>query len=85
MFWFKRSEEINRKIIDHISDVNITYSKIAKEYLVKESSSKTIIKLSSPMKEVLNFYKEQIDSSNILRKYKLSKDDYILVSYHREE
>ena len=79
-------EEINRKIIDHISDVNITYSKIAKEYLVKEGiHPKTIIKLSSPMKEVLNFYKEQIDSSNILRKYKISKDDYILVSYHREE
>ena len=79
-------EEINRKIIDHISDVNITYSKIAKEYLVKEGiHPKTIIKLSSPMKEVLNFYKDQIESSNILRKYKLSKDDYILVSYHREE
>ena len=79
-------EEINRKIIDHISDINITYSKIAKEYLVKEGiHPKTIIKLSSPMKEVLNFYDDNIENSNILNKNKLTKDEYILVSYHREE
>jgi UDP-N-acetylglucosamine 2-epimerase (non-hydrolysing) len=79
-------EEINRKIIDHISDINITYSKIAKEYLVREGiHPKTVIKLSSPMKEVLQFYKKQIDNSEILKRVKIKKKDYILVSYHREE
>lgn len=79
-------EEINRKIIDHLSDINITYSKIAKDYLIKEGiHPKNIIKLSSPMKEVLNFYNKDIENSNIMKTLRLDKEKYFLVSYHREE
>ena len=79
-------EEINRKIIDHVSDVNLTYSSIAREYLLNEGLPKDqIIKVGSPMKEVLKFYENKINKSKILNKLKLSKYNYILISLHREE
>tara|TARA_Y100000746_G_C15460125_1_gene431097 strand:- start:1203 stop:2324 length:1122 start_codon:yes stop_codon:yes gene_type:complete len=79
-------EEINRRIVDHTSDVNITYSKIAREYLLREGiKPELIIKSGSPMKEVLDFYKNKIDSSDILKRLKLIKDEFMLASIHREE
>ena len=79
-------EEINRKIVDHTADINITYSSIAKKYLIDEGLPKDlVIKLGSPMKEVLNYYKEKIESSSILSDHNLIKGDYFLVSLHREE
>ena len=60
-------EEINRKIVDHISDINLTYSSIAREYLISEGLAKDqIIKTGSPMKEVLDYYSDEINASNIL-------------------
>jgi len=79
-------EETNRKIVDHISDINLTYSDIAREYLLREGlPPDQIIKTGSPMFEVLEYYKEKIASSKILEKLKLKKNDYFLVSVHREE
>ncbi len=79
-------EEINRKIIDHISDVNITYSHIAKENLLRENlSPDTIFKIGSPLDEVFNFYKKKIFKSKVLNELKLSKKNYFLISVHREE
>jgi UDP-N-acetylglucosamine 2-epimerase len=79
-------EEINRKIVDHIADINLTYSSIAREYLLREGlSPDMIIKTGSPMFEVLNYYREKIDSSNILSKLDLEAGQYFLVSAHREE
>lgn len=79
-------EETNRKIVDHISDVNLTYSDIAREYLLKEGfPSDRIIKTGSPMFEVLNFYLPQIRKSDILNKLNLQAKKYFVVSFHREE
>jgi UDP-N-acetylglucosamine 2-epimerase (non-hydrolysing) len=79
-------EETNRRIVDHISDINLTYSDIAREYLLREGLlADRIIKTGSPMFEVLNFYKEKIANSAILLNLKLEKDKYFLVSAHREE
>ncbi len=79
-------EEINRKIVDHTSDINLTYSSIARDYLIQEGvSPEKIIKTGSPMMEVLKFYEKKITSSNILNKLELKKEDYFLVSFHREE
>ena len=79
-------EEINRKIIDHIADINITYSSIAREYLLNEGIRKdTIIKIGSPMKEVIKYYQEKIDNSQILKNLKVEKYKYFLASFHREE
>ena len=79
-------EEINRKIVDHTADINLTYSSIAREYLLREGlSPDMVIKTGSPMYEVLNFYKEKIKSSNILKELALSEGHYFLVSAHREE
>jgi UDP-N-acetylglucosamine 2-epimerase len=79
-------EEINRKIVDHISDINLTYTEYARRYLLNEGlSPDTIIKTGSPMLEVLEYHQKQIESSDILRKLKLEKLDYFLVSAHREE
>ena len=79
-------EETNRKIVDHIADINLTYSDIAREYLLREGlSADRIIKTGSPMFEVLNFYKDQIVQSNILSELRLEKGQYFLVSAHREE
>ncbi len=79
-------EEINRKIIDHVSDINLTYSQIAKQYLIKEGiPSRNIIKVGSPMKEIFNHNYKNIQKSKILKKLKLTKDEFIIVSFHREE
>ena len=79
-------EEINRKIVDHVSDINMPYSDIAREYLLREGiPPDRIIKTGSPMYEVLTYYKEKIDSSNILENLNLNPIDYFLVSAHREE
>jgi UDP-N-acetylglucosamine 2-epimerase (non-hydrolysing) len=79
-------EETNRKIVDHISDINMTYSDIAREYLLREGlSADRIIKTGSPMFEVLNHYLESIMNSDVLRRLKLEQYKYFLVSAHREE
>lgn len=79
-------EEINRKIIDHLSDINLTYTKIAKSYLLREGlSPDQVIAIGSPMLEVLEFYKEKIMESKILNILKLNPREYFLISFHREE
>jgi UDP-N-acetyl-L-fucosamine synthase len=79
-------EESNRKIVDHISDINLTYSDIAREYLLREGIlPDRIIKTGSPMFEVLNFYMPKILKSTALDEMKLQKFKYFLVSAHREE
>ena len=79
-------EEINRRIIDHTADINLTYSSIAREYLLKEGlPPDQIIKTGSPMFEVLNYYLPQIRSSNILSNLKVNKNKFFVVSSHREE
>ena len=85
-FDFRVPEEINRKIVDHTSDINMTYSDIAREYLLREGfPPDQIIKTGSPMKEVLDFYKSGIDGSEVLAKLGLTSKDYFVVSSHREE
>lgn len=79
-------EEINRKIIDNIADINLTYSKFAKQNLLSEGfSSGKIIIVGSPLKEVFNDNKVNIIKSKILTKLKLKKNNFFLVSFHREE
>jgi len=79
-------EEINRKIVDHIADINLPYSDIAREYLISEGfPADRIIKTGSPMFEVLNSRKEDIDKSDILDKLGLAQERYFVVSAHREE
>ena len=79
-------EETNRKIVDHISDINLTYSAISREYLLNEGlPAERVIKTGSPMKEVLNYHKEKIEKSDILKRLKLKPQKYYLVSCHREE
>ena len=79
-------EETNRKIVDHIADINLTYSDIAREYLLREGlPSDRIIKTGSPMFEVLHSRKEDIEKSNVLEKLDLEEGKYFVVSAHREE
>lgn len=79
-------EETNRKIVDHISDINLTYSSIAREYLLREGlPADRIIKTGSPMFEVLESRKEDIEQSGILNKLELTEGEYFVVSAHREE
>jgi UDP-N-acetylglucosamine 2-epimerase (non-hydrolysing) len=79
-------EETNRKIVDHISDINLTYSDIAREYLLKEGfPADRLIKTGSPMYEVLMHYKDKIDTSDVLARLKLNTGEYFLISSHREE
>ena len=79
-------EETNRKIVDHISDVNLTYSDIAREYLLREGlPADRIIKTGSPMFEVLNHYRPSIEASDVLNRLALEKHKYFVVSAHREE
>ncbi len=79
-------EEINRKIVDHTSDINMTLTEHARRYLIAEGlHPETIIKTGSSMQEVLNFHMDQIKNSKILKNLNLSKRDYFLVSAHREE
>jgi UDP-N-acetylglucosamine 2-epimerase len=79
-------EEINRKIVDHISDVNLPYTEHARRYLISEGYRKEhIFVTGSPMTEVLNKYKDKIENSNVLEELGLKTGKYILVSAHREE
>jgi UDP-N-acetyl-L-fucosamine synthase len=79
-------EEINRRIVDHVADIHLPYSSIAREYLLKEGlPAKQIIKTGSPMLEVLNYYLPQIKKSKITSKLNLKKNNYFLISTHREE
>lgn len=79
-------EEINRKIIDHISDINIPISEHARRYLIQEGiNGETIIKAGSSMKEVLNYYMDDINKSQILNAMNLQSKEYFVVSAHREE
>jgi len=79
-------EEVNRKLLDHLSDINMPYTSIARDYLLSESiSPDRVIKIGSPMLEVLEYYKKMINDSNILHKMNLDENDYFVVSCHREE
>ena len=80
------SEMINRKIVDHISDINLPYTEHSRRYLLSEGiDGKTIFVTGSPMREVLRDHMDQIQMSNILERLQLKKNKYILVSAHREE
>ena len=79
-------EETNRKIVDHTADINLTYSTIARDYLIAEGlPADRIIKTGSPMFEVLNHYMPQIDSSDVLARLGLTAGEFFVVSAHREE
>lgn len=79
-------EEINRRIVDHTADVNLTYSTIARDYLLAEGlPADLVIKTGSPMYEVLNYYHAQIKASDILARLQLTEYKYFIVSAHREE
>ncbi len=79
-------EEINRKIVDHISDINLTYTEHARRYLLAEGlRPETVIKTGSPMQEVLGAYRQQIEASDVHTRLGLSPGAYYLVSIHREE
>ncbi len=79
-------EELNRKIVDHLSDINLPLTEQARDYLIKEGiKPETIIKVGSCMKEILEFYKSDISNSNILEKLDLKQHKYFIVSLHREE
>jgi UDP-N-acetylglucosamine 2-epimerase (non-hydrolysing) len=79
-------EETNRKIVDHTADINMTYSDIAREYLLREGlPPDRIIKTGSPMFEVLNHYAPKIDGSDVLSRLELKPGEYFVVSAHREE
>ena len=79
-------EEINRRLVDHISDINLPYTEHARRYLLAEGlRPETVIKTGSPMREVLDYYMAKIRKSPVLRELKLQQDKYFLVSAHREE
>ena len=79
-------EEINRKIVDHISDINLPYTEHARRYLLAEGiRPETVIKTGSPMREVLDHYRQGIDGSQILEQLALEPGGYFVVSAHREE
>lgn len=79
-------EEINRRIVDHISDINLTYSQIARQYLLREGlPPDQVICTGSPMAEVLNFYRPGIEASTIVEDLGLKPSEYFVVSAHREE
>ena len=79
-------EETNRKLVDHIADINLTYSNISRDYLLREGfPPDQIIKTGSPMFEILNHFKEAIEKSKVLKELKLKENKYFLVSAHREE
>ncbi|MFZ7338153.1 UDP-N-acetyl glucosamine 2-epimerase, partial [Comamonas jiangduensis] len=79
-------EEINRRIVDHTADINLTYSTIARDYLLREGlPPDQVIKTGSPMFEVLTHYRSKIDASDVLQRLGLTKEGYFVVSAHREE
>jgi UDP-N-acetylglucosamine 2-epimerase len=79
-------EEINRKIVDHIADINLPYSSLSREYLIREGlPPDRVIKTGSPMREVLSYYMEKVEASTALAKFSLTSRQYFLVSVHREE
>ena len=79
-------EEINRKIVDHLSDINLPLTEHARRYLINEGlNPETVIKTGSPMKEVLDFYRDKIDNSSIVETLKLNKENYFIISAHRAE
>ena len=79
-------EEINRRIVDHTADINLTYSSIARDYLLREGlSPDMVIKTGSPMFEVLNYYRDGIEASDVLQRLGLEKSRFFVVSAHREE
>jgi len=79
-------EEINRRIVDHMADINLTYSSIARDYLLSEGlPADMVIKTGSPMFEVLNTYRKGIDNSDVLERLNLKKHEFFVVSAHREE
>ncbi|TPQ39610.1 non-hydrolyzing UDP-N-acetylglucosamine 2-epimerase [Cupriavidus pinatubonensis] len=85
-FDFRVPEEINRRIVDHISDINLTYSEIAREYLLREGlPPDQVIKTGSPMREVIEHYQGGINASDVLTRLNLSAGHYFVVSSHREE
>lgn len=85
-FDFRVPEEINRRIVDHTSDINLTYSEIAREYLLREGlPPDQVIKTGSPMREVIEYYRTGIQESNVLSRMGLKSGNYFVVSLHREE
>lgn len=85
-FDFRVPEEINRRIVDHTSDINLTYSEIAREYLLREGlPPDQVIKTGSPMREVIEYYRAGVEASNVLSRLGLTEQQYFLVSSHREE
>jgi UDP-N-acetylglucosamine 2-epimerase (non-hydrolysing) len=85
-FDFRVPEEINRRIVDHIADINLPYSQIARDYLLREGlPPDQIIVTGSPMREVLDYYSAAIDSSNVLDRLELTAGKFFVVSAHREE
>ncbi|RVT33614.1 non-hydrolyzing UDP-N-acetylglucosamine 2-epimerase [Acinetobacter indicus] len=79
-------EEINRRIVDHTADINLTYSTIARDYLISEGlPADQVIKTGSPMFEVLKHYQAKIESSDILQRLNVKQHEYFIVSAHREE
>jgi UDP-N-acetylglucosamine 2-epimerase len=85
-FDFRVPEEINRRIIDHTSDVNLPYSTIARDYLLREGlPPDLVIKTGSPIYEVLTHYRDRIDGSDVLARLELASDSFFVVSAHREE
>jgi UDP-N-acetylglucosamine 2-epimerase len=79
-------EEINRRIVDHISDINLPYSDLAREYLLREGiPADRVIKTGSPMYEVLHYYLAKIEASDIINRLDLTEERYFVVSAHREE
>jgi UDP-N-acetylglucosamine 2-epimerase (non-hydrolysing) len=79
-------EETNRRIVDHTADINLTYSSIARDYLLAEGiPADRVIKTGSPMFEVLNYYMPQVDSSDVLSRLGLKQGQFFVVSAHREE
>ena len=85
-FDFRVPEEINRRIVDHTSDINLTYSDIAREYLLREGlPPDQVIKIGSPMREVIAYYRAGVEASDVLPRLELTEQQYFLVSSHREE